>query len=184
MSNRLAVLTVLAGVLLWSPPSAASQPEGNAGKLLSNPLVKLFAAGGPEGLPPVVCGGFNWFEPIAAPSSPSDSLTLSLALVPFRAGPTTIRLSDPTNGRRILFLGFVDGLVKGLPYDRDGWNDVQVDLRIATQDYEVTVNGLHAGPFPSMTPDARPHFRAPRSPSWRSRGISSMRTSPGLMRSP
>jgi hypothetical protein len=38
--------------------------------------------------------------------------------------------------------------VDGVPYRRLGWNDVHVELHVATQDYDLTVNGIHAGPFP------------------------------------
>ena len=147
MSHRLPAIAAFI-ILLFSFPVAASQPEGQVGKMLSNPLVTSTLGGETGGLPGVTCGGFVWFEEIAPLDGPSETMSLSLALIPFRAGPTSVRLYDRQNQRLILFLRFNDGLVGGLPYDRAGWNDLQVDLRFATQDYNLTVNGLHAGPFP------------------------------------
>ena len=152
MSHRFLTVAALITVLS-SFPVAASQPAGPAGKMLSNPLVAVSLAGESGGLPPVVCGGFLWSEELAVPPGPADSFTLDLAIVPFRAGPTSIRLEDPSDGRLLLRLRFQDGIVDGVPYDRSGWNDVQVELRTATQDYMLTVNGVSAGPFPFF--DAR-----------------------------
>lgn len=38
--------------------------------------------------------------------------------------------------------------LNGLPYRRFAWNDVTVEIRPASQDCLLTVNGAQAGPFP------------------------------------
>lgn len=51
-----------------------------------------------------------------------------------------------------MLVHFADGLVNGLSYNRNGWNDVRVLFRPATQAYMLTVNGVEAGPFPNEYP--------------------------------
>ena len=147
MDLRRAFVVSFATVMLCAP-ARASQPSGSALKLLSNPVVYAEVAGGPEGLPPVSCGGFYLQEPIPATTlGATDSLTFDLALVPFQEGSTRLILSG-AGACWSQLLDFHDGLVNGLAYNRQGWNDVRVMLRVATQDYELTINGAHAGPFP------------------------------------
>ena len=96
-----------------------------------------------EGLPPVTCGGFYFQEPFPeTPLGATDTITLDLAVIPFPQGSTQIFLSG-TNSCWIPLLDFHDGQVNsGLAYRRVGWNDVQVTLRVATHDYDLTVNGV------------------------------------------
>lgn len=67
--------------------------------------------------------------------------------VPLRSHTTQVVLHDTVAGSAFAHLQFSDGLVKGVPYDRSGWNDVTVQLRPATQDYTITINGVTGGPF-------------------------------------
>jgi hypothetical protein len=134
--------------LALAGPAGASQPQGYAAKLLANPLTVYPPPGEEVGLPPVVTGGFSFWEEFEERQlDAADTLLLRLALIPFRSHPTSVRLFD-SSGRQMLFLGFHDGSILGLPYDRTRWNDVEVELHIATQDFDLTVNGMHAGPFP------------------------------------
>ena len=149
MKLRHVLVPTLAAVTICAP-THASQPDGYALKLLSNPTVE--GPGGEIGLPPVTCGGFSLLENFATTELVStDTLTLDLAVVPFRDGYTQAWILGPGTGRdscSFKALDFQDGLLNGLPYDRQGWNDVRVDVRVGSQDYFVTLNGAHAGPFP------------------------------------
>jgi len=135
---------VAAGLLCF--PAGASQPEGYAGKLFSNPPVTSPVPGDP-GPPPVACAGFNWgvaFSPRQL--DPTDTVSLEMAIIPFRSGATDVNVAS------LIQLRFADGLVNGLPYKRNAWNDVRATLRPATRDYFVTVNGMQAGPFANEFP--------------------------------
>jgi hypothetical protein len=128
--------------------AAASQPEGLVGRLITNPLV-IVDTGDPNGLPSVSCGGFHWAEILASHElDPADTMTLQLAIIPFRSGGTAVVLHEAVGSSSFVQFEFRDGLVDGLPYNRSGWNDVAVQLRPGTQDYVITVNGVRAGPFP------------------------------------
>jgi hypothetical protein len=130
-------------------PAVASQPDRYALEMLANPVVVGIAPGDPIGLPPVVSGGFQLRQTFAPRSLVAgDTIRVDLALVPFRQGGTIVRLRGAEGGPALLFLGLDGGLVDGVPYRRLGWNDVQVELHVAKQDYDLTVNGIHAGPFP------------------------------------
>jgi len=149
MHSRLTIALPLC-LMALAAPVAASQPEGYAAKLLSNPLTVYTPA--PEaGLPPIVTGGFRFWDELGDLDA-GDTLTLQLALIPFRSHPTSVRLFD-SSGRQMLFLPFHDGAVLGLPYDRSQWNDVEVEMRIAAQEFELTVNGMRSGPFPLCDTD-------------------------------
>jgi hypothetical protein len=129
-------------------PALASQPEGVAANLITDlgdpePLGGLPAPGG-------ICDhrSFDWYEYFGAHELlPSDTLRLEFALLPFASGITSIAMDDGL-ARTFFSIDFADGLVHGLPYRRHDWNDVVVDLRPATQDYVIAVNGTRAGPFP------------------------------------
>lgn len=142
MNLRRALSSVLVASLSCLT-AAASQPKGVVGKLVSNPIVQIYED---SGLPYPLCSGFYWANPIGPHTlDPADTLTLDMAIIPFRAGATEILLG----GSRIFVrLVFRDGLVDGVAYDRSGWNDVTVQMHPATQDYVVTVNGVQGGPFP------------------------------------
>lgn len=129
-------------------PAGASQPAGLAGKLISNPPIT--SPPDPSGgLPGVTCTGFSWGEPFTPVLlGPTDTITLDMAIIPFRSGGTQVDLPN------LLHLRFADGLVNGLPYRRTGWNSVRAVVRPATHDYMLTLNGLQAGPFPNEFPCA------------------------------
>ena len=146
MILRAVVMSLLASCGSFLP-ARASQPEGYAAKLIANPPVSQPVVT-PGGLPPVNCLGFSRYEPVHPRLlDPADTVTLEMAIVPFRSGRTEIDLS-----RDGLRLTFADGLVNGLPYNRFAWNDVRVRYRPATQDYMLTLNGVEAGPFPIEFP--------------------------------
>lgn len=147
MTLRTVLMSLIAASLLCFP-AGASQPEGYAGKLISNPPVTP-NAGDPGGLPAVACTGFYWGETFPARQlDPADMVSLEMAIVPFRSGFTDVLLPN------LIRLHFADGLVNDLPYRRSSWNDVRVVLRPATQDYMLTVNGAQAGPFANEVPCA------------------------------
>ena len=129
-------------------PAGASQPAGLAGRLVSNPPI----TSPPDptgGLPGVTCTGFVWGEPFASIlPGPDDTITLDVAIVPFRSGSTVVSLPN------VMRLRFADGMVNGLPYKRSGWNDVRVVVRPAAHEYTLTLNGVQAGPFPNEFPCA------------------------------
>ena len=148
MTLRRRVFAVVTATLICAP-AVASQPDRYALEMLSNPVVIGNIIGEPNGLPPTVTGGFELRQEFAPRSlAAGDTIRLDLALVPFRSGGGILRLRGAADGPPLLFLGFADGLVGGLPYQRSGWNDVRVEVHVATQDYDLTVNGMHAGPFP------------------------------------
>ncbi|HZM70703.1 MAG TPA: hypothetical protein VFB95_10090 [Candidatus Cryosericum sp.] len=147
MTPRAAVFTFCA-VVLPCCPAFASQPEGYVGRLVPSPLVAEVVAGDSSGLPPVVCGGFRWTEAVSvAQLQPDDGLTFQMAIIPFRSNATYLSLLDLVAGAFVR-IQFLDGLVGGLAYNRSNWNDVTVVVRLATQDFLMTVNGAQAGPFP------------------------------------
>ena len=147
MRVRALCLSLLVASVLCLP-AGASQPEGLAGKLISNPPI----TSPPDptgGLPGVTCTGFVWDQPFAsALLGPTDTITLEMAIIPFRSGSTSVDLPN------LMHLRFADGLVNGLAYRRSGWNNVRVVVRPATNDYMLTLNGLQAGPFPNEFPCA------------------------------
>jgi hypothetical protein len=143
--TRRTILSALVLASLLCFPAGASQPAGLAGKLIANPPIT--PAPDPNGLPGVTCTGFSWGEVFTArPLDPADTVTLELAIIPFRSGFTDVLVNN------LMRLHFADGLVNGLPYRRSGWNDVRVVIRTATQDYMLTLNGAQAGPFRNELP--------------------------------
>ncbi|HEV8700023.1 MAG TPA: hypothetical protein VGV60_01990 [Candidatus Polarisedimenticolia bacterium] len=143
--TRRTILSALVLASLLCFPAGASQPAGLAGKLIANPPIT--PAPDPNGLPGVTCTGFSWGEVFTArPLDPADTVTLELAIIPFRSGFTDVLVNN------LMRLHFADGLVNGLPYRRSGWNDVRVVIRPATQDYMLTLNGAQAGPFRNELP--------------------------------
>jgi hypothetical protein len=148
MTLRRMLFSVVTATLICAP-AVAGQPDRYALEMLSNPAVIGIIAGDPNGLPAPVTGGFQLIQEFAPRSlTAGDTIRLDLALVPFRSGGAVLRLRGATEGPPLLALRFADGLVDGVPYQRSGWNDVRVELHVATQDYDLTVNGMHAGPFP------------------------------------
>ena len=146
MKPRPALVSLFAACLA-SVPAMASQPDGLVGKLIANPHVTTPAVGD-SGLPGVTCGGFHWTEFFTSRTlDPADTLTLEMAIIPFRSGGTVVSLGESVRSSSFVQIQFMDGLVNGLPYNRLGWNDLTVHLRPATQDYMMTVNGATAGPF-------------------------------------
>ena len=146
MRVRALCLSLLAASVLCLPVGA-SQHEGFAGKLIANPPIT--PPPNPNGLPGVGCTGFLWaeaFTPVLF--NPSDTVTLDMAIIPFRSGSTQVDLSN------VMHLRFADGLVNGLPYKRSAWNNVRAEVRPATNDFMLTLNGLQAGPFPNVFPCA------------------------------
>jgi len=147
MIPRIALTSLFVACLLCLP-ARASQPEGLVGRLIANPFVTLDTVGGDDGLPPVACGGFHWIEPFDSHQlDPTDTLTLQMAIVPFRSGGTAVALGESVGDSSFVQFEFRDGLVLGLPYNRFGWNDVAVEMHPAGQDYMLIVNGVRGGPF-------------------------------------
>ena len=146
MRGRALCLSLLAASVLCLP-AGASQPEGLAGKLIANPPIT--PPPDPTGLPSVTCSGFFWGESLASVLlAPADTITLDMAIIPFRSGSTNVDLPN------LMHLRFADGLVNGLPYRRSAWNNVRAVIRPATNDFMLTLNGLQAGPFPNEYPCA------------------------------
>ena len=136
-----ALLLALVAASLVCFPSWASQPSGPAGKLIANPVVVLPPLD-PNGLPQVTCAGFHKVQTFTPRQlDPADTVSLEMAIVPFRSGSTVVIVAN------LIQLAFTDGLVNGLPYRRSAWNDVKVLVRPATNDYLLTLNGVQAGPF-------------------------------------
>ena len=127
-------------------PAVASQPEGLVGKLIANPAV--ISRDCIFGVP-----SFEWNEGIGPYHlDPTHTVSLDLALIPFRTGETYLALDEAEDATSFLTIRFSDGLVNGISYNRSGWNDVLVKLRPATQDYTITINGVTGGPFPYDSP--------------------------------
>lgn len=141
MMLRIAVLSVVLLVLsLISLPATASQPEGLAGEIIS---------GAVPAFPGFCFGGFEWLAGgYEMPLAPSDTLTLELAIVPFPSGITAIGIDFGPFYTTAVPFAFQDGLVAGIPYDRNGWNDVVVQVDLGRREFGMTVNGRQAGPFP------------------------------------
>ena len=136
MIPRTVAVSLLATLLCF--PAGASQPEGLAGRLTANLEAN-----------DLLCGVrsfelYQSFEPRQL--EPSDTLMLEMAIIPFASGTTSVGL-DELGGPTFLDILFSEGLVNGLPYRRAGWNDITVQVRAATQDYVMTVNGVRGGPF-------------------------------------
>jgi hypothetical protein len=147
MTARGVLLSLFVACVLCLP-AMASQPHGLAARFVTNPA----AAGGvvgDNGLPPVACvSSFAWVETFGPfQLDPADTVTLEMAIIPLRSHGTQVILHEAVRKEAFAELRFSDGLVKGVPYDRSGWNDVSVQLRPATQDYTITVNGVTGGPF-------------------------------------
>jgi hypothetical protein len=139
------VLVSLVAAALLGVPAGASQPRDYVGKLISNPF--LTSEGGETGLPPVTCTGFNWAEDFPVRQlDPTDTVTLEMAIIPFRPGATSFVVGN------LLQLRFADGFVSGLPYKRSSWNDVKVVIHPATREYVLTVNGAQSGPLANDVP--------------------------------
>jgi hypothetical protein len=135
------VLVALVAAALLGVPTGASQPQDYVGKLISNPFLST-GGGEPVGLPPVTCTGFSWVESFPVSElDPADTVTLDMAIIPFRPGATTLVVGS------LIQLRFADGNVSGLPYKRSSWNDVKVVIHPATREYDLTVNGAHIGPL-------------------------------------
>jgi len=140
MITRAALLVLFIACLVCLPASA-SQQEGLAAKLITD----LGDPGSPTD--PCQSRSFEWYEFFNSHAlNPSDTVTLEMAIIPFGSGETFLGLDD-TYGQTFLGITFSGGLVNALPYRRFGWNDVTVQLRPATQDYMMTVNGVRGGPF-------------------------------------
>lgn len=142
MLSRFAVVT-LCGVFVSSLPAVASHPQGLAGKIITNSQVSQ---------PDLACSPLP-FELLGGQFpmdvSSTDTVTLEMAIIPFRSGSTWIGLDGGINDSvTFMNLTFSDGYVAGVPYRRTAWNDVTVTLSPARQEFEVLVNGVHAGPFP------------------------------------
>jgi hypothetical protein len=126
--------------------ATASQPEGLAGKIITNEGAPTLAN---PSCPPFFNQSFEWYDFFGVTQlDPTDTLTLEMSIIPFRSGITSVGLDEGANGTTFVSLAFSDGQVAGLRYNRYGWNDVSVQVRLATQDYTVAVNGALAGPFP------------------------------------
>jgi hypothetical protein len=138
--HGLSLFAALACILVpcASPPALASAPAGLAGKLGT-----VVAPRGTE------CGpAFQWYEYFQSHSiARTDALVLDLAIIPFSEGITSLTL-DMNDGPTFFGVEFKNGKVNGLHYDPTDWNDVSIAIRVATQDYLITVNGNTAGPFP------------------------------------
>ena len=141
MIGRIA-LSSLFVVCLLCLPAIASQPDGLAGEIITNAQVTPGD--------PFCFDSFEWYDFFGSSVQldPTDTLTLSLAIIPFQTGVTALGLDEGQNGTTFVAINFSDGLVQGLPYNRSAWNDVTVQVRPATQDYLISVNGAQAGPFP------------------------------------
>ena len=141
MTKCAVFLSLFTACLLCSTASA-SQPGGLAGKLITD-------LGDPGSTsPPCEVRSFEWVEafPLVQQLDPSDTVTLEMAIIPFGSGETYVGL-DELGGPTFFSFTFSGGLVNGLPYNRFRWNNVTVQLRPATQDYMMTVNGVRGGPF-------------------------------------
>lgn len=142
MLSRFALVT-LCGVFVSSLPAVASQPQGLAGKIITNSQVFPPDPGClPLGID--LAGGQFPMDINSA-----DTVTLDMAIIPFRSGFTWVGLDGGiSDSVTFMNLIFSDGYVAGIPYRRNAWNDVTVTLSPARQEFEVLVNGVHAGPFP------------------------------------
>jgi len=122
-------------------PAMAGQPSSLVGKVITNAETTAF---------PPCSASFEWYEFFgsAVQLDPADTLTLDLAIIPFRTGVTALGLDEGQNATTFVAINFSDGLVMGLPYNPFGWNDVTIKARPASQDYLLTVNGMTAGPIP------------------------------------
>ncbi len=128
-----AFLTVAAAL-----PVTASVSEGLAGKLGTGLQPNGASMCQPD---------FQWYEFYGLqPLSPTDMLTLEMALIPFDSGATYVGV-DGDQGTTFFGVTFEGGTVDGLAYDPAGWNEVRIDIRPGSQDYLITVNGNQAGPF-------------------------------------
>lgn len=146
MSLRAARISLFLACLVCSP-AIAGQPSGLVGQIITN-------AEATASIPPPCFGSFEWYEYFGSPVQLdlTDTLTLDLAIIPFRSGVTALGLDEGQNATTFVGIDFSDGLVRGLPYDRYRWNDVTVQVRPASQDFLLTVNGVGAGPFPYGSP--------------------------------
>src|SRR5262245_19020677 len=127
-------------LLLGSLPAAASQPSGLAGMLIAEEPVP------DNGLClPGVFEGYLSFG--AQPLDPGDSLTVSLAVIPFQPGEMLFGLDEGAGGTfaAVIFSG---GFVEGLRYNSSGWNDFTITLSPGTQSFTISVNGVRSGPIP------------------------------------
>ncbi len=157
---RHAILFGLVIILAGAPIARASVPEGLAARLHTG-LVSRYPT------VPSCTPVFYWRESMTLPTfSRTDSVTLDMAIIPFEGDNSSFHLRDAATGDDFASLHFTGGVVTGetfdpqgglsladggVAYDPSGWNDVRVDLRFATQDYFITVNGQRGGPFPFFT---------------------------------
>ncbi len=143
MTMRIALAT-LCFVQLLSWPAMASQPGGLAGKLIAD-LGDCDGNGLP---PPQHSHTFEWYEAFDPRTlEPADIVSVTMALIPFPTGQTLLTFDD-NNGANFAAISFSEGIVEGLHYDRSHWNDVTIELRPATQDFILAVNGARTGPIP------------------------------------
>ncbi|HXI02315.1 MAG TPA: hypothetical protein VNI57_03985 [Candidatus Saccharimonadales bacterium] len=99
----------------------------------------------------------------AVPLNPGDTVTMSMQIIPFDDGQTILALSTQPggsffgltfdNGKTTLGTGVNGGHYDGVFYDgprykKKDWNDVSVEIRPATQDFVVTINGETSAPAP------------------------------------
>lgn len=154
MTTRKVSLVIWGGVvlaLLSGFPTPASEPEGLVGEMIAH-----FSAPGPGYCSP---NTFFWDHPPQVgprPLDSSDTVTLDFAIVPFASGQTLVSFTmggGPFLQTTVIGLPFQDGVItlndgSELPYDRNGWNNVLVFLNHFRREFEVTVNGHRAGPYP------------------------------------
>ena len=124
-------------------PAAAGQPAGLAGEMISGAVSTE-----PGGF---MCG-FEWLlGDYEMPLGPTDIVTLDFAIVPFSSGVTSVGLDFGPQYTTAVSLIFADGLVNGIPYNGNAWNDVTARFDVARLEYDLTVNGRHGGPFSSAS---------------------------------
>jgi hypothetical protein len=77
-----------------------------------------------------------------------------MAIVPFATGTTVFTLGQGSDEEsfRLVNVVFANGLVNGVPYNWNKWNDVTIQLSPLTRNYVLTVNGVQGGPFPFADP--------------------------------
>jgi hypothetical protein len=119
----------------------ASEPSGLAARLIQSPMF----VSEPDGTgPPTICGGLIWAELFPTRQIASgETASLEMAVIPFREGSAQLVLIADEGSmfavplRSDASLGW-----------RSGWNDISVQIRPATQDYIVTINGLRGAALP------------------------------------
>ena len=139
-SSSTLLLASLTALALHTAPLRASCPDALAGRMLSG--VRDDGTGQTRHY-------FEWYHYFGEHQlSPSSTLTLDFAIVPFSTGSTYVGL-DEIGGRTFFGIEFRDGMVNGaVSYDPMGWNDVKATLNVADQSFTITVNGIASAPLP------------------------------------